>query len=86
MRRLPSSYNEDKISDNEIDEVFYGLLEQNVEIPLLPRAHGERVLYVGFTSARTALVEVGVEDQGELVVFHARVATAASCQTYEDQT
>lgn len=86
-RRLPSSYNEDKISDKEIDEVFYGLLEQNVEIPLLPRDHGERVLYVGFTSARTPLVEVGVEDQnGELVVFHAREATAASIHAYKDQT
>jgi len=87
MRRLPSSYNEHNISDTEIDEVFYGLLQPNVEIPLQPRDHGERVLYVGFTSARVCLVEVGVEDQnGELVVFHAREATGPSIEAYEEQT
>ena len=87
MRRLPSSYNKDKISDAEIDEVFYGLVEESVEVPLISRNFGERVLYVGFTSARYVLVEVGVEDQnGELVVFHAREATAASIQAYENET
>lgn len=86
MRRLPSSYNKHKISDFEIAEVFSGLLQSCVEIPLLPRNHGERVLYIGFTSARTNLVEIeiGVEDQdGEPVIFHVREATAASIQVYE---
>lgn len=87
MRRLLSSYNEHPISDKEIDEVFYGTLQQNVEIPLMQRDHGERVLYVGFTSTRIALVEIGIEDQdGELVIFHAREATAASIQAYKEQT
>lgn len=86
MRRLPSSYNDHNISDAEIDEVFYGLLQPNAEISLKPRDYGERILYVGFTSTRTPLVEVGVEDRdGELVVFHAREATAASIQAYEEQ-
>ncbi len=86
MRRLPSSYNEHNISDTEIDEVFYELLQPNVEIPLQPRDHGERVLYVGFSSARASLVEVCVEDQNEeLVVFHAREATGASIKAYEEE-
>jgi hypothetical protein len=84
MRRLPSSYNKHKISDPEIDDVFNGVLQSCVEIPLLPRNHGERLLYVGFTSARMCPVEIGVEEQnGELVIFHAREATRASIQAYE---
>jgi len=84
MRRLPSSYNSHDVSDVEIDEVFSEALQSCVEIPLRPRDHGERVLYVGFTSERVSLVEVGIEDQyGELVVFHAREATAASVRAYK---
>ena len=87
MRRLPSSYNEHNISDREIDEVFYGLLQPNIEIPLQSKDHSERVLFVGFTSVGVCLVEVGVEDQdGELVVFHAREATGASIRAYEEET
>lgn len=87
MRRLASSYNEHNITDAEIDEVFYGLLQETLEIPLQKRDFGERVLYVGFSSVRPCLVEVGVEDQnGDLVVFHAREATSASAKAYEDQT
>jgi hypothetical protein len=83
MRRLPSSYNQHNISDSEIDEVFNGILQACVEVPLLPRNHGERLLYIGFTSERVCLVEIGVEEQhGELVVFHAREATQASVQAY----
>jgi S-adenosylmethionine:tRNA-ribosyltransferase-isomerase (queuine synthetase) len=86
MRRLPSSYNKHNISDAEIDEVFSEVLQVCVEIPLRPRQYGERVLYVGFTSVRMCLVEIGVEDQsGELVIFHAREATAASIQAYEKE-
>jgi len=47
MRRLSSSYNEDNISDEEIDEVYDGTLHSNAEIPLECRNHGERVLYNG---------------------------------------
>lgn len=87
MRRLPSSYNEHNVSDEEIDEVFYGLVQPNVEILLRTRDHGERVLYVGFTTKRIPLVEVGIEDQdGELVVFHAREATGSSVKAYEERT
>ena len=86
MRRLPSSYNKHNISDAEIDDVFYGVLQPSVEIPLQPRDHGERVLCVGFTSERICLVEIGLEEQnGELVVFHAREATAASVQAFEKE-
>ena len=86
MRRLPSSYNDHNISDEEIDEVFYGLLQPSIEISLQPRYYGERVLYVGMTGARVSLVEIGVEDQnGELVVFHAREATATSIRLYEQE-
>jgi len=86
MRRLPSSYNKHNISDIEVDDVFGEVLQSCVEIPLRPRDHGERVLYVGFTSERVCLVEIGVEDQfGELVIFHAREATAASIQAYKKE-
>ena len=85
MRRLPSSFNAHNISDIEIDEVFSEWLHPNVEIPLQPRDHGERILYVGINSSRMALVEIGVEDQGgELVIFHAREATKNSIKTYEE--
>ncbi len=40
MRRLKDSYNDDNISDEEIDEVFYGLVAENAEIRLEPRDHG----------------------------------------------
>lgn len=87
MRRLPSSHNKDNVTDEEIDEVYDGTLCQSVELPLRSRNHGERVLYVGMTSTRTALVEIGIEDQdGELVVFHAREATGRSIKEYEAQT
>ncbi len=87
MRRLPSSYNENKISDEEIDQVYDGTLHSNAEIPLESRNHGERVLYVGMTSRRKALVEIGIEERnGELVVFHAREATGKSIAEYEKQT
>lgn len=86
MRRLPSSYNQHNVSDIEVDDVLYGSNQPSVEIPLQPRDCGERVLYVGFTSARIGLVEIGVEDQnGELVVFHAREATKASIQAFEKE-
>jgi hypothetical protein len=51
------------------------------------RDHGERVMIVGMTSSRIPLVEIGIEDQdGELVVFHAREATKVSIKAYEEQT
>jgi hypothetical protein len=69
MRRLASSFNEHNISDAEIDEVLTGLIDSPTEIALRPRDYGERVLYIGLTSKRMALVEVGVEDrEGELVL------------------
>ena len=84
MRRFPSSYNEHDISDDEIDEVYYGFIAQNVERVLAPRDHGERVLFIGMTSKRDVLVEIGVENQdGELVVFHAREATPGNRSWYE---
>lgn len=87
MRRLPSSYNKHDISDEEIDEVYDGTLGENIEIPLISRNHGERVLYVGISSQRMSLVEIGIEDQnGELVVFHAREATGKSIEEYEART
>jgi len=87
MRRLPSSYNEHKISDAEICEVFLGVLLPSAQIPLAPRNYGERILYVGFTTERVCLVEIGVEDQnGELLVFHAREASIASRQMYREET
>jgi hypothetical protein len=51
MRRLPSSYNNHNITDDEIDEVIGCVLELSVEISLMPRDHGERVLIVGFSSS-----------------------------------
>jgi hypothetical protein len=85
MRRLPSSYNKHQISDAEIDDVIYGTIQPSVEIPLRPRDHGERVLYVGFSTARVGLVEIGVEEQdGELVVFHAREATKVAIQAFKE--
>jgi hypothetical protein len=87
MRRLQSSYNEDHVSDQEVDEVFCGTIQASVEVPLASRTYGERILYVGFTSKRAVLVEIGVEDQeGELVVFHTREATQQSAQAYEEGT
>ena len=87
MRRLPSSYNDHKISDEEIEEVFFGLLLPNIQIPLLTREYGERVLVIGVTSFRLPLVEIGIEDRNsELVVFHAREATQKSVKAYEEQT
>jgi hypothetical protein len=87
MRRLSSSFNKDNITNEEVDEVYDGTLCPNMEIPLESRDHGERVLYVGITSYRETLVEIGIEEQyGELVVFHAREATNKSIKEYEKQT
>jgi hypothetical protein len=86
MRRLPSSINQDKILDSEIDEVFCGSIVPSVEIPLEPRNRGERVMYVGISSRRVPLIEIGIEEcDGELVVFHAREATGESVKTYKKE-
>jgi hypothetical protein len=86
MRRLSSSYNNHNISDSEIDEVVYGHIHSSMEVPLERRDHGERILYIGITSERVALVEIGLEIQGdELIVFHAREAIAASMRLYEEK-
>lgn len=83
LRRLPSSFNEDDILDSEIDEV----LDTGIEVALEPRDHGERVMIVGFSSTRTPLIEIGIEDQNdELVVFHAREATPAFKKEFEGNT
>jgi len=87
MRRLESSFNEDNVTDAEIEEVYFGSVAQNAEVCLKPRDHGERVMIVGFTSTRLHLVEIGIEDQDdELVVFHARKATKEFIKKYEEQT
>lgn len=87
MRRLPSSLNDHNISDQEIDEIFYGTVQPNVLIPLVSRNYGDRVLIVGVSSKRVPLIEIGIEDRNdELVIFHAREATQKSIKTCEEQT
>jgi hypothetical protein len=84
-RRLPSSYNEDNITDEEITEIEGELLMPNLEVGLKPRDHGERWMLLGYSSQRVKLIEIGFEDQLEPDprIFHAREATGHFRGLYE---
>lgn len=85
--RLPSSYNEDDIKDEEIDDIEAEILRPTLEVRLEPREHGDRWMLVGVSSQRTPLIEVGYEDQGgeDAMIFHAREATKKFVKRYEER-